>query len=146
MVFRVPSQKFTVVCLCNNGGANSTALSRRVADIWLEGVLEGAPPAPPVQEAPKPAKLSPPTAEQRASVAGDWFSSELDATYRIRDLDGKLFLEIGDSPPVELQVTEDSKFRPVRIPVTLERRKDALVLDAGRVRGIEFKSAAASGR
>lgn len=146
MVFRVPSRKFTVVCLCNNGSANPTALSQRVADIWLEGAFEGAPAAPAVQEAPNPAKLSPPTAEQRASIAGEWFSSELEATYRIRDLDGKIFLEAGDSPPVELQVTEENKFRPARIPFTLERRKDALVLDAGRVRGIEFKAAAASGR
>lgn len=141
MVFRIPARKFTVVCLCNNGSANSSTLSQRVADVWLENEFEGAPPAPVVPEAPKPAKLTTPTAEQRASLAGEWFSAELEATYRIRDLDSKLWLEAGDSPPVELQVTEDNKFRPVRIPITLERRKDTLVLDAGRVRGIEFRPA-----
>jgi CubicO group peptidase (beta-lactamase class C family) len=45
-VLRFPEQRFTVLCLCNLANANVTALSRRVADVYLADRLQAEPNAP----------------------------------------------------------------------------------------------------
>lgn len=144
-LFRIPEKKFTVVCLCNDGGASPARLSRQVADIWLEGEFESAAP-PDIAPAATPAPMqSAPSVAQTKAFAGSWFSPELEAVYRIRIEDGKLLLEAGDSVPRELQANEKGQLIPLNTGGALQIKQsgtgqgDILVLDAGRIRGIEFR-------
>ncbi len=144
-LFRIPAKKFTVVCLCNNGNASAIRLSRQIADIWLEKEFESAalPAVAPV--ATEAAKLSAPSAAQTKMFSGNWFSPELEAVYRIRFADGKLLLEIGDSVPRELLADERGQLSPGNTGATLKIKQtgtgegDTLVLDVGRIRGIEYR-------
>jgi len=39
-MLRFPDEKFTVICLCNNGSANASGLARRIADAYLADKLK----------------------------------------------------------------------------------------------------------
>jgi CubicO group peptidase (beta-lactamase class C family) len=54
-ILRFPEQKFSVICLCNLASANSGALSRKVADIYLKPALAPAPPQATEESAQTPA-------------------------------------------------------------------------------------------
>lgn len=144
-LFRIPAKKFTVVCLCNNGNASAIRLSRQIADIWLEKEFESAAPPAVAAVTTKAPTLSAPSAAQIKAFTGNWFSPELEALYRIRFADGKLLLEIGDSAPRELLAGERGLLSPGNTGATLKIKQtgtgegDTLVLDAGRIRGIEFR-------
>ncbi len=43
---RFPTERFSVICLCNSSTANPSGLTRQVADVVLDGKLSAAPPAP----------------------------------------------------------------------------------------------------
>ena len=98
-LLRFPDQHFSVACLCNVGTADTSALSRGVADVYLSAQMKPQEPAKaaPPQAAGAPeaqqAKESPtPTAEELAAYAGDYWSEELRVTYRIAAKDGGLVL------------------------------------------------------
>jgi CubicO group peptidase (beta-lactamase class C family) len=144
ILFRIPQKKLTIVCLCNTGSANPTQFAQQIADVWLRDEFpeQSAVLRPPVP--PPPPRLSPLDAGRRAALAGDWWSDELSVTYRLRDEGGKFILEPGDGSPAELLTRDDGQLQPRNSGLRLNARKDAsgrvtaLLLEAGRVRGIEF--------
>jgi len=85
-----------------------------------------------------------PTAEELAQYAGEYQSSELQATYKFAVKDGKLILSIGWQEPVTLEPTVRDEFES-SVGVTLVFRRDGsghitgCDLFAGRVRNIFFK-------
>src|SRR5262245_26300385 len=83
-MLRFPAQRFTVICLCNVGTANPGNLARKVADIYLADQLKPVEARKEVaQNAPAPSSQPVTmTAAQLGEYAGDYYSSELDATYR----------------------------------------------------------------
>lgn len=87
---RFPKQRFGVVTLCNIASANPTALSQRVADVFLEGQLAPVP-ASATEEAPE----VPVTADQLASYAGLYWSAAEAMGRRLEVADGRLHAVAG---------------------------------------------------
>jgi hypothetical protein len=81
-----------------------------------------------------------PTATELAEYAGDYFSEELNATYALRIIDGRLTLRIGSRDPVPLQPTLRDEFS-AGVMIDFKRpagRVTGFELFGGRVQGIEL--------
>jgi hypothetical protein len=145
-MMRFPSERFTVICLCNLSTAPPWRLAERVADIYLEDRLE------PVEEEPeeareeaeeeKPTELS---AEQLAAYAGDYYSEELDVTYRLRAEGDTLRLFLGNWLDSPLVPSEPDVFSARVLTFRFAREgsepASGFLLDAGRVRNLRFERA-----
>jgi CubicO group peptidase (beta-lactamase class C family) len=143
-ILRFPAERFTVICLCNLSTAPASRLAERVADVYLENRLEPLRAEPEAgqeeTEGEKPLKLS---AEQLAVYAGDYYSEELDVTYRLRVEGDTLRLFLGnwlDSPLVPSESdTFRARFLTFRFMRDSAKRASGFLLDAGRVRNLRFE-------
>ncbi|HKQ77717.1 MAG TPA: serine hydrolase domain-containing protein [Blastocatellia bacterium] len=96
-MLRFPEQRFTVICLSNERGTlDSTALAYQIADIYLAKEFKSQPPQTSSAPAPRPATTTDTlvslTTTQMAEYAGDYYSDELQVTYRVRNERDKLFI------------------------------------------------------
>jgi CubicO group peptidase (beta-lactamase class C family) len=110
-LIRFPDQHFSVALLCNLAGINPSALSRRIADIYLASSFGAAAPRAAVQS-PQPGR------EQLEKWAGLYVEAdEGDRVMRVRLTGGELQsgLEI-DGRLSSLEATNDTRFRYVREP------------------------------
>jgi CubicO group peptidase (beta-lactamase class C family) len=80
-ILRFPQQKFTVVCLCNLATVSVTNLSRRTADVFLEGSLQDGAAAP----LPSGAHFPDPT-----PFAGKYLDTQNHFLYSFTVVDGNL--------------------------------------------------------
>jgi len=143
-IMRFPAEAFTVICLCNLSTAPASRLAERVADVYLENRLEPVEAEPRAgqeeAEEEKPFKLS---AEQLAAYAGDYYSEELDVTYRLRVDGDTLRLSLGNWLDAPLVPSDEDVFR-ARV-LTFRFLRDSakgasgFLLDAGRVRNLRFE-------
>jgi CubicO group peptidase (beta-lactamase class C family) len=97
-MLRFPDQRFTVICLANvRGTIDSTALAYQVADIYLANEFKPEPPkATATPSALQPTNVAKPislTATQLAGYVGDYYSDELEVTYRVVLENGKLLMK-----------------------------------------------------
>jgi hypothetical protein len=142
---RVPSEKTTVVCLCNASTANAGRLAQQVAELYVGTAMSAVPSTsnPPAAGAPPPAGGSVP-ADLRKALVGTFYSSELDAVYVIREDGDRLVVEAGDGPPNATVAAGSDRLRLERGGAVLVPNRDAsgrvtgFTLDAGRVRGLVF--------
>lgn len=154
-LLRFPEQHFSVACLCNLGSAGPSNRARRVADVYLAGLMkprgisEGG-----EEKREKERKPISPTAEQLKSYQGDYWSEELGVAYRLESVDGKLKVialldatgspHTANLPPKAFEATAADHFEmnEPRITIHFERdqRQDlkGFTLDAGRTRGMIF--------
>jgi CubicO group peptidase (beta-lactamase class C family) len=149
-LLRFPSQHASVALLCNASTITPSTLARRVADLVLAGTLTQ--PATAVAAAggrgggsfatPPPATM--PAGTSLADYAGTYESREIDGTYAI-SVDGlKLLLkrETDAEPEVMQQGSAPDQFRARGLTIRFQRdahkKVVKLIVDAGRVRGIEF--------
>lgn len=114
-LIRFPDQHFSVAVLCNLASINPSALSRRIADIYLAPSLNarGGPPAV--------AALSPqPDGEQLKKWAGLYVDpGEGDRVMRVRLGGGNLRSGLeADGNLLDLEATTDARFRYVSAPQT----------------------------
>ena len=153
-LLRFPSQRTSVACLCNLGTAGPSRLADRVADIVLEAVLKPAAadatrPAAAAQApaATKGASASTPPALSEKALAdfsGVYQSDELDARWVVRVVDGKLTVMVGNDIVPLLPAEPDVFHGKSGLVVVFERSGGAVRgarVDAGRVRGLEFRKA-----
>ncbi len=143
-ITRFPAQHTSVATMCNVSTANSSALTRGVADIVLATAFTKAPAAN-VRAAgaatqPVSAPLVLGDAEQ-TSFVGRFYSDELDATYEISKGANGLSLKRARTPAEPLRVVDKNTLRAGGL--TLHFAPDrpsspAFTVDAGRARGIEF--------
>jgi len=168
-LLRFPDQHFSVACLCNTGGADTTTLARSVADVYLASQMKPADSAGTAAAAPGPASPSSGEAPklgaaELTSYAGDYWSDELRVTYRLAIEDSSLRLvgiigadQVPRAVPVphrELLPSAADEFRLARPRWTFQFTRDAahaitgFTLDAGRTLGMVFTrtGAAQSGR
>ena len=81
-LLRFPQQKFAVACLCNDGGiSNPSRLSRKVAEVYLGGLMQP-------EEAVHPAKASAapryaPSAAELQKLAGAYLGQDNDQLIRV---------------------------------------------------------------
>jgi len=159
-LLRFPDQHFSVACLCNVGTADTSALSRGVADVYLSAQMKPQEPAkaapqsgaePGVRPGTESQKL---TEEELAAYAGDYWSEELRVTYRLAAKDGGLVLTYLIGADLishaegfvhrELRPAGSDEFQMSHPRWTCHFTRDAshrvngFRLDAGRTLGMEF--------
>jgi CubicO group peptidase (beta-lactamase class C family) len=112
---RFPDQHFSVAVLCNLATINPSALSRRIADIYLAPVLgAGSPPAG------VPALSPQPRSEQLKQWVGLYVDPEVsDRVMRVRLGGGNLQSGLNvDGRVSDLEAVADARFRYVKEPQT----------------------------
>jgi hypothetical protein len=114
---RFPSEKFSVICLCNLSNIESGRLTRQVADIYLAGVFKkGEAIAGASRNEAK--VLSVPESELRP-VAGSYFNAAGNNFRRLYVKDGKLIYSRGSSDS-ELAPLGDNRFLMLGVPDRVE--------------------------
>ena len=145
-LMRFPEAHTSFAALCNLA-INPGGLLRQAADVVLKDQLTEAKPAPGAtnRSASVPGTPVDATAADGAALgdyAGRYFSDEIDATFVVSVVDGKLTLQRETDPaPVALQVVQPGSFRAAGFTIRFEKkdgRIGALKVDAGRVRDIVF--------
>lgn len=144
-MLRFPERRFSAICLCNTGDANPTALTRRIADIYLFDNTPGPPIAAPVTPSSVPAASAP--AAALAAHAGEYWSDEVEAGVTVRLRDDKLWMERRYAEPTALSpiVSDEAggaAFRAARYTVTF--RGADLLISSGRAKNVRFTRRAAA--
>jgi CubicO group peptidase (beta-lactamase class C family) len=93
---RFPVQRFGVAVLCNLASTNPTQLAQRVADIYLDDVLQPAPTAQPDNTPEVPV-----TADELTSIAGLYWNAAEVQSLRIVVQDGRLHAAFGTPVPLK---------------------------------------------
>lgn len=147
-ILRFPDQRLSVIETCNLGSINPGPIARKVAEVYLGNVMG---PVPDRQASPE--RRSPPTVTLSAAelerVVGDYYSDELDATYRLAVKDGRLVLGRPNAPDAALRAEDRDTFRAPsggssgRVTLRFDRSGKAapasFTVETGRVTGIRFR-------
>ena len=146
IITRFPSAHTSVVALCNESGANTTTLSHRVADVVL-GPKFTKPAAPPAARRDtaraQPARATASAGRDPATLAGRYYSQELDATYDVIANGQTLAVRRPRGEVDTLAVIDARTFRANGL--TYHFMPDAaggsagFTVDIGRARGMEFR-------
>jgi CubicO group peptidase (beta-lactamase class C family) len=144
-VVRFPTERMSIICLCNVSVANPTRFSQRVADVLLEDRLEPQPERPERQQPSPEAGESEPLpldSQQKQELAGFYYSGELDITYEVTIVQGELVLRVGNDLDGQLRLSATDEMRRGGVTLRFERSGDGQItgflLDAGRVRNLRF--------
>lgn len=144
-ILRFPEQKFSVICLCNVENANAPSLARKVADVYLANVFKQEPAtSAPVVNSTEPTKSKPSalTATELAEYVGDYYSEELQATYKIINEGDRLVAKQKHGPRLPLSATTKDQFTvgPTLIQFLRDDQQhiSGLSVKAGRVTNIRF--------
>jgi CubicO group peptidase (beta-lactamase class C family) len=148
-VLHFPAERLGVVVLSNAASFNPGAAAAAVADIYLGEsgsapfLPSPVPPSPAAAQRPTPPRLD---AAQLAAFAGDYFSPELEAIYRVAVVDDGLVArhvrhgEIRLDPAAKDAFTSDRWFfRRVTFTRDEAGRVDGLRVTGGRVRDLRFE-------
>ena len=141
-LIRFPEQRFSVICLCNAENANAPRLAKEVADVYLSGSFKGEETkAGPVSN-PTEKIVVIPSPHQLAEYVGDYYSDELQATYKIISEGGKLNLKRKNGPILPLAPTLKDQFAagPANLNFIRDEqnRVSGFTVNAGRVTNIRF--------
>jgi CubicO group peptidase (beta-lactamase class C family) len=143
---RFPTERTSVITLCNLGTIDPMEQARRVAEVVLEGRLGAAPVAEADTNdgADAAGSASPPrrATGPPADYAGRYVSEELLATYELTVADGVLAVTRPGGTVQELTPLGEDRFR-LDGGATVAFVRDgtqvtAFILDAGRVRNLRF--------
>lgn len=146
-LMRFPDQRTSVAVLCNQANTNPTQLATRVAEILLESHMQPVDTkaaAPITAPRPTSAEVTPPANLRREEYTGEFYSPELDITYRIRVQDAKLLLEYPGNAAEELTWREPDNFSAGGNYLRLAFQREggqvrSFTLGAGRARNIRFE-------
>jgi CubicO group peptidase (beta-lactamase class C family) len=147
-MLRFPDQRFTVIVLSNQAGFSSTKLAEQVADLYLADDYTAGP--EPTKTESEDQRTALPqieldiSASELDACAGRYYSGELDATYVVRLVDGKLRYHLEYSPvEIELVPIERDQFEADHVMFSFLRDDTGLVsgltVSSGRIRDIYFK-------
>jgi CubicO group peptidase (beta-lactamase class C family) len=122
---RFPTERFSVICLCNLANTNPTGLARQVADVYLADKLKA--PAPPADAKAEPAPAIHIPDEVLKGYAGLYRNPVTGAMRRLEFSDGKLRARRSANPNApldELIPSGAARFRiagaPVRVEIVME--------------------------
>lgn len=140
-MYRFPGQRFSVICLCNNGGISPTSIIEKVADIYLADHFQSNQPAARERprDAPKMIKLSEnelaPFAGVFATSSGEfarrlyvkggklWYSESEENVYELGPLGGNRFIMLGDPDKIEVVVSAGETDGPSRMALVINDGK-----------------------
>ena len=109
-LLRFPEQKFAVACLCNDGGAsNPSQLSRKVADVYLGGLMRPEETARPAKGAPAAPKYGASSAELQ-KLTGAFLSQDTGRIVEV-SVEGKGLVAAAGTEKLSLQPTASGRFR-----------------------------------
>lgn len=125
-MYRFPEQRFSVVCLCNNGGISPTSMVEKVSDIYLAGRFKpDAPAAPPRRGGARAPGTVTLTEEELARFAGTYAASPGEFARRLYVKGGKLRYVIGEREDYELAPLGGGRFAVLGVPENIEVLVDA---------------------
>ena len=137
-VLRFPDEEFTVICLCNHGGADAPDLARKIAGFYLADKLKPEAPTPVVKEEKRNG-----SAGTLADFVGDFASTEVPAEWCMVVEKGKLTLKRGLAWSIPLDEFGADEFHVGPWTLHFERNAQRVVtgfrLDSGRLKGIQFQ-------
>lgn len=142
-VYRFPDQHFTVLETCNLGSINPGPLAQAVAEVYLGDKMGPKPPSP-QRAARTDTAFAAETNVDYQGLAGDYYSEEVDATYRVTYRDGKLSYSGHHIPTQVLVPTGPDTFRAGDLTVRFERSAPgatatAFTIGAGRALNFRFQ-------
>ena len=143
---RYPTERFSIISLCNLGSIDPGSLADRVTDLYLGNRLR------PVTAAPRPAAQTPTPsaapaapalrAEQLRAFAGRYFSDELGATYALTVTADTLRVQRRLGGAQVMRATATDQFAVAGQVFGFQRdaagRVVSFTVQAGRVRNIRF--------
>ena len=131
-MLRFPDDKFTVICLCNHGGADAPGLARKIAGFYLGDKMKPGIAAPGKNGSAGPL----------ADLEGLFVSAEVPAEWRMVSEKGKLTLKRRLRWSIPLDESGPGEFQVGPWKLVFERDAHGAVsgfrLDSGRIRGIQF--------
>jgi CubicO group peptidase (beta-lactamase class C family) len=146
-VVHLPEERLGVVVLSNDAGSNPGALASAVAELYLPAAPALA--APPSRRAdPETPTRSRPSVDDAilASVAGSYYSPELETLYRIVVDDGRLVARHARHGEIRLEAVDRDTwsgsvwfFRRVAFTRGEDGSVDGFLLTGGRVRNLRFE-------
>ena len=139
-VMHIPSERLGVVVLSNAGNANPARLATAIADVYL-GESAAVAQAPNPQQTPPPAASWKASADELKDFAGEYYSAELNVSYRLEARGDTLFVLQNRLGEGRLSPVEKDVFRANRT-YRFERNAAGAVtgfkLTGGRVRNLQF--------
>ena len=141
-LMRFPDQNFTVILLANIASFKSKTMAQKVADIYLENVME------PLEKIITTAKSEQSDKNIMFNVKdlnqyiGTYYSDELDVNYLIYNKNNSLFVKVKNIEPFELKPTKIDTFTNRLELVFTRNQKNTItgfLVNAGRVQNLVFK-------
>lgn len=142
-----PGERLTVVLLCNNAGADLLGLTDQVVGAFLGAKLGAGAAAPDPEPSASTADIPPLTEAQLAEYAGEYWSDELRAFYRLSSEGGTLCFTASDEEPLPLRPVAAGRVRYDSYGVEFAFQQDAtgavtgFILEADSVRSVSFQKA-----
>lgn len=148
-ILRFPDQRFSVIATCNLGTIEPGPIARQIAEIYIGNRMT----QPAVAAAARRPRTMPSTAPldpaEANRLAGDYYSEELDVTYRLVLADGGLVLRRPNAPDAKLQATGHDTYVAAgnamasQLALQFDQAGNAppqsFTVEAGRVTNIKFR-------
>jgi hypothetical protein len=144
-IYRFPDQHFTVLETCNFGPINTGPLAEAVAEVYLGDKMgPKAQRTTAAAQRPTADTTAPTPSAGYANLAGDYYSEEVDATYRVTWRDGRLTYSGHHVPTQVLVPIGPDTFRAGELIVRFERSAPGaaatgFTIGAGRALGFRFQ-------
>jgi len=142
---RYPSEGVSVMVLCNYARTDPSRMAGEVGEIWLEDRMD---PRPDPQAAPRPPSRPSPedttpllSSEEQRPFLGEYYSEEVDATYRILRGDDGLILDVNGALTLPLEGRGPDTLVGEWLTLTFWREGDSVAgfrAGSGRAGGIVF--------
>jgi CubicO group peptidase (beta-lactamase class C family) len=147
-ITRFPEENFAVIVFSNDGNFNPVNMAHGIVDIYLKDKLkeEKLPPRPPIPPTDTKEKSFDPSTVDLNEFQGEFYSEELQTTYKFKVVDGALMASHPRHPDFQLRPRIEDEFTPTAGFFGLTRyvRDDSNTITGirvsnGRVRNLYFE-------
>lgn len=141
-LMRFPEQSFSVILLGNIATFNSTAMAKKVADVYLAEAMEPMAKETAAKTSESAQETAPYITEELENYIGTYYSEELDVDYKISEKNDSLFLSVKYTEPLALKPTKADTFSYEYLKLVFKRDDKnkiiGLIVNAGRVQNLAF--------
>ena len=118
-MYRFPEQRFTVICLCNNGGISPTSIVEKIADIYLVDHFKSETKVD-QKTVRAPAEIIKLSEKELARFAGVFANPAGEFARRLYMKTGKLWYSVNEGDDYELAPVGDNRFIMLGVPEKIE--------------------------
>jgi hypothetical protein len=153
-----PSEKTSIVVLCNSGAADASKLTAQVAEVFLSSRMDRPPDLSPTSPGPSPASGESPAIDPKpvgaaaweksseGDLVGDYECRELRKTYSVAWIPAGLTIVADGFPARQLRSVADDRMRFADADIEIQFNRDrdqkltgfSLSSNAGRVKNLRF--------